>query len=331
MLTMREQLSMYKSVSILIICCLSVFACSDNESPATSEKAASPAPETAAVSSPEAPAEASAQAEIAEPAADPVETASAPSQAAPASAGRSIEEIFSGNQVAPIINDGYQAEPLVPEPVQPLQHKVVNQDEIYKSWPGGAKPVAKAANYSVADKAETAVEDKVSAVKQQAEEKVIAVVADVTGQSKEDVAALAATAGATTAAAPAAAGGQEHVINAKGLTAFDKPILYIAPGDTVHFKKLNGGHNSQSVFVPEGAESWAGKMNANISVTLTVPGFYGYICLPHAGLGMNGVIVVGDAGDKEATMEYLRGLPQTDFARKLLGKVNKVKPEMYVK
>ena len=123
----------------------------------------------------------------------------------------------------------------------------------------------------------------------------------------------------------------EHTVNAKGLTAFDKPIIYIAPGDTVHFKKLNGGHNSESVLTPEGVEGWKGDMNKNISVTLTEPGIYGYLCLPHAGLGMNGVVVVGDAGDKEVYMEKLRGLPQTDFARKLLGKVNKVKAEMYVK
>ena len=127
----------------------------------------------------------------------------------------------------------------------------------------------------------------------------------------------------------------EHTVNAKGLTAFDKPIIYIAPGDTVNFGKLNGGHNSESRIVPEGAEGWKGEMNKNISVTLTVPGIYGYLCLPHAGLGMNGVVVVGDPGDgpagKEATMEKLRGLPQTDFARKLLGKVNKVDPAQYVK
>lgn len=123
----------------------------------------------------------------------------------------------------------------------------------------------------------------------------------------------------------------EHVVNSKGLTAFDKPIIYIAPGDTVHFKKMAGGHNSESVFAPEGGETWKGEMNKNISVTLTVPGIYGYLCLPHAGLGMNGVIVVGDAGDKEVVMEKLRALPQTDFSRKLLGKVNKVKAEMYVK
>ena len=129
----------------------------------------------------------------------------------------------------------------------------------------------------------------------------------------------------------AATGGKDHVINAKGLTAFDKPILYIAPGDTVHFKNMAGGHNSESVFVPEGGETWKGAMNKSVSVTLTVPGFYGYLCLPHAGLGMNGVIVVGDAGDKAVIMDELRALDSKDFSRKLLGKLNKVKEENYIK
>ena len=130
---------------------------------------------------------------------------------------------------------------------------------------------------------------------------------------------------------PAYVSAADHVVKSKGLTAFDKPIIYIAPGDTVHFKGMNGGHNSESVFSPEGGETWKGEMNKNISVTLTVPGFYGYLCLPHAGLGMNGVVVVGDAGDKEVQMQKLRDLPQTDFSRKLLGKLNKVKAENYVK
>ena len=130
---------------------------------------------------------------------------------------------------------------------------------------------------------------------------------------------------------PAYVNAADHVVNAKGLTAFDKPIIYIAPGDTVHFKKMAGGHNSESVFAPEGGETWKGDMNKNLSVTLTVPGIYGYLCLPHAGLGMNGIIVVGDAGDKEPVMEKLRALPQTDFSRKLLGKVNKVDPAKYAK
>lgn len=180
--------------------------------------------------------------------------------------------------------------------------------------------------------AEEVVEESVEAVSEVTEEvteQAQSIVTDATTAVTEAVEEVKEQVIETTAPAPT--GGAEHVVNAKGLTAFDKPILYIAPGDTVHFKKLNGGHNSESVFVPEGAEGWAGAMNKNISVTLTVPGFYGYLCLPHAGLGMNGVIVVGDAGDKTVIMDKLRALDSKDFSRKLLGKLNKVDPALYVK
>ncbi len=221
---------------------------------------------------------------------------------------------------------------LIPEPKPELFHEVVTQEQIYKNWPYQEEMRNLPTQTSVEPEPETIIEKATEAVEEKATEVKEAVVEKVsvaTGASKDMVSNVVDK--VVPAPTPAATGGAEHVINAKGLTAFDKPILYVAPGDTIHFKKLNGGHNSESVFTPEGAEGWKGAMNKNISVTLTVSGMYGYICLPHAGLGMNGVIVVGDAGDKEAVMEKLRGLEQTDPARKLLGKVNKVKPENYVK
>ncbi len=222
---------------------------------------------------------------------------------------------------------------LIPEPVSELKHDVVSGEEIYKNWPyqEEARNLTEA---SMTEQAMDSAKGAMDSLASEAEGKMVEKLADVTGQSTESVAgvvAVAKEAMGSTKKTTAASGGAVHVINAKGLTAFDRPIIYIAPGDTVHFKRMNGGHNSKSVFSPEGGEEWEGAMNKNISVTLTVPGIYGYLCVPHAGLGMNGVIVVGDAGDKEVVMEKLRGLPQTDFSRKLLGRVNKVKAENYLK
>ena len=75
---------------------------------------------------------------------------------------------------------------------------------------------------------------------------------------------------------------------------FEPAVLRVAPGDTVKFVPTDKGHNSASVVVPEGAEPWNGKLSKEIAVTLTVPGLYAYKCLPHFGLGMVGLIVVGD-------------------------------------
>jgi pseudoazurin len=75
---------------------------------------------------------------------------------------------------------------------------------------------------------------------------------------------------------------------------FEPAVLRIEPGDTVKFVPTDKGHNSASVVIPEGAEAWNGKLSKEISITLTVPGLYSYKCLPHFGLGMVGLIVVGD-------------------------------------
>ena len=53
-------------------------------------------------------------------------------------------------------------------------------------------------------------------------------------------------------------------------------------------------HNSESLVVPEGGETWKGKLNQEVTATLTVEGLYAYKCLPHFGLGMVGLIAVGD-------------------------------------
>ena len=75
---------------------------------------------------------------------------------------------------------------------------------------------------------------------------------------------------------------------------FEPAILRVEPGDTIKFVPVDKGHNSASVVIPEGAESWSGKLNQEIDVTLSAPGLYSYKCLPHFGLGMVGLIVVGD-------------------------------------
>lgn len=119
----------------------------------------------------------------------------------------------------------------------------------------------------------------------------------------------------------------DHVIKA-GARAFETPILYVAEGDKVKFSNMNS-HNSQSVegLIPEGATAWVGAMGANVAPALEKPGIYSYVCLPHIGFGMVGVIVVGDvsaddiAAYKQKAIDTLEG----PF-RRLLGKINKIKP-----
>lgn len=77
---------------------------------------------------------------------------------------------------------------------------------------------------------------------------------------------------------------------------FEPALLKVAPGDTVTFVPTDRGHNSTSMeaMIPAGAAGWDGAISEAVTVTFTVEGTYGYICEPHYGLGMVGLILVGD-------------------------------------
>lgn len=75
---------------------------------------------------------------------------------------------------------------------------------------------------------------------------------------------------------------------------FEPAVVYAQPGDTIHFVATDKGHNSAAVVVPDGAEEWKGKLSQDVSFTLDVPGLYSYKCTPHFGLGMVGLVAVGD-------------------------------------
>lgn len=81
-----------------------------------------------------------------------------------------------------------------------------------------------------------------------------------------------------------------------GSMIFEPASLRIAVGDTVKFVPTDKGHNAETVkgMIPAGATAFAGKINQEIDVTLTEPGFYGVKCKPHWGMGMVMVIAVGD-------------------------------------
>ena len=119
----------------------------------------------------------------------------------------------------------------------------------------------------------------------------------------------------------------DHTIKA-GARAFETPVIYVGVGDNVQFTNMNS-HNSVTVneLLPEGAEGWASGMGENLALTMTVPGIYSYVCQPHIGFGMVGVIVVGDVSQadidayKQKAMDTLQG-PY----RRLLGKINKIEP-----
>ena len=108
------------------------------------------------------------------------------------------------------------------------------------------------------------------------------------------------------AASPASAA--EHEIKMlnrgeAGIMVFEPAFLEVAPGDTVHFRAVDKGHNAASIegMVPEGGATWKGGINQDVTVTLDVEGVYGVRCVPHYPMGMVALIAVGDpSGNLEA-------------------------------
>ncbi|RKF16175.1 pseudoazurin [Roseovarius spongiae] len=88
---------------------------------------------------------------------------------------------------------------------------------------------------------------------------------------------------------------------------FEPDFVQIQPGDTVKFIATDKGHNAESIdgMMPEGAESFKGKINQEIDVTFDAEGLYGVECKPHFAMGMVMTIAVGD--DVKAPDDFLEG------------------------
>ncbi len=88
----------------------------------------------------------------------------------------------------------------------------------------------------------------------------------------------------------------------KGAMVFEPDLVKAAPGDTIRFVPTDKSHNAEAIkgMIPEGAEEFKGKMNKEVTVTLTKEGVYGVKCTPHYGMGMVALIQVGDPTNLDA-------------------------------
>src|SRR5919106_3334035 len=108
-------------------------------------------------------------------------------------------------------------------------------------------------------------------------------------------------AGALTLALTSGAAAAEHEVKMlnrgeAGIMVFEPAFLEVAPGDTVHFRAVDKGHNAASIdgMIPQGGATWKGGLSKDATVTLDVEGVYGVRCVPHYAMGMVALIVVGD-------------------------------------
>ena len=116
---------------------------------------------------------------------------------------------------------------------------------------------------------------------------------------------------------------EEHSVNAEA-RIFNPDILYVKPGDSISFVNMPS-HDSKSVdgFIPEGAEPWESGIGNNLTVKLDKEGTYLYVCVPHLGFGMVGIIVVGEPKDIDDVMTRAQAKLEGPY-RRLIGKILKV-------
>lgn len=97
------------------------------------------------------------------------------------------------------------------------------------------------------------------------------------------------------------------------LMVFEPAFVKVAPGDTVKFVSTDKGHNAESIkgMLPEGAATFAGKNGEDVTVKFDQEGIYGVKCLPHYGMGMVAMIVVGTPSN----LDQAKAVPQAGKAK----------------
>ncbi|MEO0945159.1 MAG: pseudoazurin [Pseudomonadota bacterium] len=107
-----------------------------------------------------------------------------------------------------------------------------------------------------------------------------------------------------------------HPEDRRARQVFFPRIMVVEAGDTVNFVSTDKGHNSvaKEGMYPEGVEGWESKINDDIAVTFDKPGFYGYECVPHATLGMVGLVIVKGEGMMD-NLEAAQSVRQRGKAR----------------
>jgi pseudoazurin len=103
---------------------------------------------------------------------------------------------------------------------------------------------------------------------------------------------------------------------AEGAMVFEPALIKVAPGDTVKFISTDKGHNAETIkgMLPADAPPFLGKLGQDVAVTFDKPGVYGVKCLPHYGMGMVAMVVVGTPSN----LDEAKAVPQVGKAKQVM-------------
>ena len=102
----------------------------------------------------------------------------------------------------------------------------------------------------------------------------------------------------------------------EGAMVFEPALVKVAPGDTVKFVATDKGHNAETIkgMLSADATPFLGKNGEDVAVTFDKPGIYGVKCLPHYGMGMVAMVVVGTPDNVDAA----KAVPQPGKAKQVM-------------
>ena len=74
---------------------------------------------------------------------------------------------------------------------------------------------------------------------------------------------------------------------------FSQEVVKVEVGDTVTWLPSSKGHNVEMISSPNKMK-FKSKNGRETKITFDTPGIYYYLCTPHKGMGMIGLVVVGN-------------------------------------
>lgn len=102
-----------------------------------------------------------------------------------------------------------------------------------------------------------------------------------------------------------------------GNMVFSPAVVRARPGDTIRYVPTNPGHNAETIagMLPAGVQVTRGAMGREYVLQVTRPGVYGVKCAPHYGMGMVGLVIVGD-GSANMSAAQAAGARAPNLARR---------------
>lgn len=100
---------------------------------------------------------------------------------------------------------------------------------------------------------------------------------------------------------------------------YSEELAKVDVGETITWVPTDKGHNVEMIAGPDGADlPKKSKNNKEVSMTFEVPGIYYYWCTPHKGMGMIGLVVVGDDVSNKDTIAKAKALGKSKKKLKAL-------------